>query len=303
VTPPLLSCRNARIERAGVPWIDHWDGSGGAERLVLGGYWQPLVSLLSGEARLAGGSVQIAGAPARQAVVAGTVGLALAEADVPRDWTARQYLSQSAELWGMTPRAARSAASATLERLGLGAVAPRRVALLDSATRRAVWLAHAAVGNPDALVVDRPLDGLDADQAELVRRVLETAAEGRQLLVTTEQPHPLGPGRQLVESADAVMLATVDGVVFVGSPQDLATEPKRYLVTALRNVEALARTLEARGVRARPLGPPSSTPTAVGRLVLSVAGDTRVVVDAALDADAPLGELLPLEAWGPGAPA
>jgi putative ABC transport system ATP-binding protein len=296
VSPPLLRFRGARIDRLDGPWVDRLHGDGGTTRLVLAGYYQPLLALLSGGATLAAGSVEIAGQDARTALVRGRVGLALAEANAPRDWAVKDYLSQSAELLGLSPKIARKVALAALEELGLAAIANRRIALLDMASRRSAWIAHATLGRPAAVVIETPFDGLDDAQADHVFRTLEAASAGRRLIVTTEVLTHTGPNRRLADTADCVMVTTLDGLVFVGSPAEALAPVRHYLVTSLRHAAALRGNLESKGIRVGALGEATGGGEVDGaRLIVTLPSpDTRPIVEAAVSADAPLAELLPL---------
>lgn len=73
-----------------------------------------------------------------------------------------------------------------LDRLGVGAHAGRRVAALSAGSRRRVGLARLLATDPDIVLADEPLAGLDADATESVGRVLARARdEGRLVMVAT----------------------------------------------------------------------------------------------------------------------
>lgn len=73
-----------------------------------------------------------------------------------------------------------------LDRLGLSGHAGRRVAALSAGTRRRVGLARLLATDPDIVLADEPLAGLDADAGDLVARVLRQAAnDGRIVVVAT----------------------------------------------------------------------------------------------------------------------
>jgi ABC-type Na+ transport system ATPase subunit NatA len=293
VTAPLVSFRAARLDGPNGP-LATLDGEADGRRVVLAGHFRALVALLAGDAHVARGAVEILGVPARTAVARGRVGLALAEARTPRDWTVRDHLRQSAELLGVRPREARQLAGVAIERLGLGAIAPRKVVLLDTATRRTVWLAHAVLGDPEVLLVERPFEGLGVDQAGQVGTVLDTALEGRRALLLTDALPVAGPDAALIDTADAVLFATAEGIVASGAPAAVRAPGQRYLVTPLRNASGLVERLRMRGLEVAPLGGNA------GRFVVTAPdGRTEPIVAAALDAGAPLGQMIPL-LLGPG---
>lgn len=73
-----------------------------------------------------------------------------------------------------------------LGRLAVERHAGRRVGALSSGTRRRVGLARLLATDPDALLVDEPFLGLDADAAALVANLLSGAREeGRLVIIAT----------------------------------------------------------------------------------------------------------------------
>lgn len=73
-----------------------------------------------------------------------------------------------------------------LERLGVSGHAGRRVGALSAGTRRRVGLARLLATDPDIVLADEPLAGLDADAADNVGGVLAQARDdGRLVMVAT----------------------------------------------------------------------------------------------------------------------
>jgi ABC-type multidrug transport system ATPase subunit len=93
-----------------------------------------------------------------------------------------------AELWGLV-RALRGAAplSADLRaQLGVDALADKRIERMSLGERRRTCLAAALIGDPAALVLDEPTNGLDAaGAADLETLVRERAAAGAAVIVAT----------------------------------------------------------------------------------------------------------------------
>lgn len=84
-------------------------------------------------------------------------------------------------------------AEAWLECLGIGALADRDFSTLSSSEQRMVLLARAFARQPALLVLDEPFQGLDPDNKELVRRVIDsmTASRGSSLIFVTHYPEEL----------------------------------------------------------------------------------------------------------------
>lgn len=294
-----LSADAARIDVLGQPLLSRLTLSASAERVALLGDWSALFLLLSGDAQLVSGSLQLAGADVPQAVEQGRVGLMRLDPLLPPTWSVEQLLAASAELCGTPRKVAPKTAFQTLERLGLAGLAARRLAHLDRAERRAVLVAHAAITEPRVLCLELPLAGLDTQGEAAVLAVLERASAGRRLLVAFGDVE-LGPGaRQLLQScSERWRLAA--GVATLESAE--AAPIARVTATICRNHQAFARALEARGLSAYPtheagvlgtLTSPSAGPC-WRYLVELPGGSTAPVLDAAIETEASLVELLPV---------
>lgn len=84
-----------------------------------------------------------------------------------------------------------------LELVGLGAAADRRVGGYSLGMRQRLGLATAMLGDPTAVVLDEPANGLDPEGVTWVRRLLRAwADEGRTVLVSS---HVLAEVAQIVD--------------------------------------------------------------------------------------------------------
>lgn len=294
-----LAADAARIDVVGQPLISRLTLSTSAERVALLGDWSALFLLLSGDAKLAAGSLQVAGASVPGAVEQGQVGLMRLDPLLPPTWSVEQLLAASAELCGTPRKAAAKVAFQKLEQLGLAPLAARRLAHLERSERRAVLIAHAAITEPQLMCLELPLAGLDTHGEAAVQAVIERASAGRRLLVAFGDVE-LGPGaRELLQSCgERWRLAA--GVATLESPG--AAPVARVTATICRNHQAFARALEARGLSAYPtheagvlgtLTSPSAGPC-WRYLVELPNGSTAPVLDAALETEASLVELMPV---------
>ena len=89
------------------------------------------------------------------------IGLAGQFAAVEPAMTGRENLEMTARLFGHRRTAARRAAAAVIEQLGLGEVADRRCGTYSGGQRRRLDLGASLVGAPRLLLLDEPTTGLD----------------------------------------------------------------------------------------------------------------------------------------------
>lgn len=292
----LLELDRARIDGEHGLLVEALTVSSAAERLTLIGDWRAVIGLLTGETRVTSGTAAIAGRQLAGAVAAGAVGLAIGDAPLPPSWTAQRYLETSARLTGSTARVARAQAAAALQALGQSGLGSRHAKTLDPVERRFVLLAHATIGNPPLLVLDRFFVGLDESRQRALREAVERATDARRLVLTTPSLELSLTERTLLDTCDDVIVMEQGAVVAQGRAADLAGAARRYAVHVARHAQAFIELLNQNGIPARAAGPFGLQPDGSGRLILELVDDGPVdrVLDLALDADAPVFELLPL---------
>ncbi len=97
-----------------------------------------------------------------------------------------EYLEFVAGLWGMDEAKATKHASELISVLGLEAQANTRCQGLSKGMRQKVALAGALIHEPQLIILDEPLTGLDAGSARRVKAVLkEHVANGATVVMTT----------------------------------------------------------------------------------------------------------------------
>lgn len=97
--------------------------------------------------------------------------------------TALEFLEVIAALHHLEADAAAARGCELLELLGLAEARHQRLAEFSKGMKQKVVLAAALLHRPDVLILDEPLDGLDANSARIVKALLlSLAAQGRAIL-------------------------------------------------------------------------------------------------------------------------
>ena len=153
------------------------------------------------------------------------IGLAGQFAAVEPTMTGRENLEMTARLFGHGRRAARQAAAAVIEQLGLGEVAGRRSGGYSGGQRRRLDLGASLVGAPRLLLLDEPTTGLDpTGRREVWDAVRGLASAGTDILLTT---HYLDEADEL---ADHVVVIDHGRTVASGTIGDLKASVGRDVI-------------------------------------------------------------------------
>jgi ABC-2 type transport system ATP-binding protein len=181
-----------------------------------------------------------------------------------------QYL---ARLHGLSSSDARSATTRWLERLGVADRAMSKVETLSLGNQQRVQLAAALVHDPELLILDEPLSGLDPVGIDAVSAVLtEQAAQGRGVLFSSHQ-------LDLVEDlCTSVAIIDQGRLVARGAVEDLATQGSRRLVVKVDGDEGGAWASDVRGASV------SRVDGGAVRLALEDDTDAQVILAAAMRA-------------------
>src|SRR5260370_27890560 len=109
----------------------------------------------------------------------------------------RQFVEAMARLSGYAGDEARRRTKAALERVGMAGRAERKLRGYSKGMRQRVKLAQALVHDPELLILDEPLSGIDpVGRAEFLALFRELAEQGKCLLVSS---HELDELQQLTE--------------------------------------------------------------------------------------------------------
>ena len=100
--------------------------------------------------------------------------------------TASEYLDVISALYHLDTHAAETRRDELLELFGLTEAARKRLKEFSKGMRQKVILASALIHRPDVLILDEPLDGLDANTALVVKELLKKlAAQGKTILFSS----------------------------------------------------------------------------------------------------------------------
>lgn len=92
-----------------------------------------------------------------------------------------------------------AAAQALLEELGLGDVGKKKVRDYSGGMQRRLALARALLAPSDALALDEPFTGLDAENREAAMRAILRAAETKIVILSTHEELPIPVPCQIIE--------------------------------------------------------------------------------------------------------
>jgi ABC-2 type transport system ATP-binding protein len=240
------------------------------------------IKMLMGLIAPTAGTMEILGTPAPSPDVMARVGFLPENPYVYPYLSPREFVSMCGRLSGLSGAKLHDRVAAVVERVGMAYAIDRAVRTLSKGMLQRVGLAAALVHDPELLVLDEPMSGLDPVGRKEVRDlIVEERQRGRTVFFSS---HILTDVEML---CDRVCILRKGQVVVAGAIRDLLAQGKRRTeVTVAGTTESLRRELEplATGVRA------------VGDvLVMELDGDEAVrrVVERALQAGARLESVTP----------
>lgn len=150
-----------------------------------------LMHLMTGLLRPSRGEISVLGIPPdRPEELFRLVGYCTQYDSFPSGATGLGFLLHALALQGVERSAAEHRAWQTLERVGLTDAARRRVAGYSKGMRQRIKLAQACCHDPQVLVLDEPLNGLDPmGRAEMIDLFTGLAREGRHVIVSSHILH------------------------------------------------------------------------------------------------------------------
>jgi ABC-2 type transport system ATP-binding protein len=196
--------------------------------------------------------------------------------------TPREFVTLSGRLSGLTGARLRERVEASLERTGIAYAADRQVRRLSKGMLQRTGLAAAMVSDPELLLLDEPMSGLDPVGRKEVRDlILEEKKRGKTVFFST---HILSDVETL---CDRVVILRRGETVVSGAVRDLLRAEVRRVEVTLADVSpALRERLARDGLTVQ---------ETAGHVVVEIEGDDRVpkVLAAALEANARVVEVAP----------
>ena len=150
------------------------------------------------------------------------------------EMTVTGFLRFIADIRGLGGDLRRSRLADVIERLHLAPVLRQRLETLSKGFRRRVGLAQAIIHDPQVLILDEPTDGLDPNQKQEVRQLIQDMAADKIIVISTH----------ILEEVDAVC----NRVMIISDGRLLADDTPDGLVTRSRYHNAVSLSLTSGSV-------------------------------------------------------
>ncbi len=188
-----------------------------------------LMNLMTGLLRPTEGEVQVLGMPTtRPDLLFSRVGYCTQYDSFPRGMRGYQFIYSYLRIHGYTHADADALTWEAFERVSLTDAARRRVAGYSKGMRQRVRLAQAICHTPQVMVLDEPLNGLDAmARAEMIGLFQELAEAGHHIIISSHILH------EVDMISDQVVLLTAGYVVAEGDIHGVRTEMEAHPIQVL----------------------------------------------------------------------
>ena len=161
---------------------------------------------------------------------------------------ARDAIAFHGRLKGMDRRQAWRSADRLLERIGLGARKHDRIATLSKGNAQRVQVLAALVHDPELLLLDEPLSGLDlVAQSEMLLLLAEYRGRGGAILFST---HSMAAAEAV---CDRVVMLAAGRSVFEGAVPDAAALAPHGAIVVTTDIESLAAAAQGLGGQILPM--------------------------------------------------
>ena len=233
---------------------------------------------VAGLLRPASGTIDIlGGGPFDAAVHAGRLALLPQDSELPLEATPMGLFYRFGRLQGLSAETARRSASEVLKAVNLADRAKSSIRSLSHGMRTRVRVAQCFLGNPELVLLDEPLNGLDPLEADRLRRFLRSRAGNQTIIISSHNLHDveqLCTHVAFVENGRVTRMDTLSELtrgrslesVFLGQSGDVQQKvsPAERLVAKLKERGLTCATAE------------SCTGGSVGGAITAVPGSSAV---------------------------
>lgn len=204
-----------RVNLAIPPGITSLVGPNGSGKTTL-------MNLMTGLIRPTRGDIRVLGVPPDDPQRLGPlIGYCAQFDSFPKGLTGYQFLYSFLRIRGMSEPDCRERTRAALDTVNLADAAQRPVAAYSKGMRQRIKLAQAIAHDPQVVVLDEPLNGLDPmARAETIALFQEWGAKGRHVIVSSHILH------EVDRISDQVILLSHGYVVAEGQIQGVRSEVK-----------------------------------------------------------------------------
>ena len=201
------------------------------------------LKLLTGQLRPSLGEVHVRGHAARSSRARQHIGYCPDADAFYEEMSGRRFVHTMARLHGMLPRQARERTEDVLAEVGMSDRADRTLRGCSKGMRQRIKLAQALVHQPDVLIVDEPLNGIDpVGRRELMELFRRCADRGQAVLVSS---HIL---EEMDELADRIVFMGRGRVLAEGTLLDIramfAEQPLKIRVACRQQRDLAARLIQ-----------------------------------------------------------
>jgi ABC-2 type transport system ATP-binding protein len=181
-----------------------------------------LMNLMTGLIRPTEGEIRVLGiAPDHPEKLCRVVGYCAQYDAFPKGLTGYQFIYSYLRVFGMSHAECDQRTLAALQMVGLSDAAHRTVAAYSKGMRQRIKLAQAIAHDPQVVVLDEPLNGLDPlARSEAIALFRQWGEKGRHVIVSSHILH------EVDQISDQVILLSQGYVVAEGQIQDVRSEVK-----------------------------------------------------------------------------
>lgn len=155
------------------------------------------------------------------------------------EMTVREFLSFIADIRGLRGAERQQRIDHVIEQVQLSAVLHKTLDTLSKGYGRRVGIAQAILHNPPVLIMDEPTDGLDPNQKHEVRKLIQSMAQDKTIIISTH----------ILEEVDAVCSRAIiiaNGKMCAdGTPAELASRSLYHQAVSIRanQIDSIAEQL------------------------------------------------------------